>query len=293
MVVTKSLHWLEKNGRQPFFLFLHTYEVHLPHTHGEVQQTGLNTDEPVRQKALKGYDADLRFADRILTRLWERLRTRGIYQDSIIVVLSDHGEALHERTLFGRGDDHGYHLHDELLRVPLAIVAPGRIERGVWLTDPVQLVDVLPTIVDMAGLERPATPLQGASLVPLIRGERLPMRPLFAEAPYQGPGWIAVRFDRFKYLAVPSKHVHEGPEMWWDRDRGAVPEALYDLRSDPGETNNVASRNPDQLARLRRYAENMRQSSEQISMLTRPERQQQKAVDPELLKRLRSLGYLQ
>ncbi|RPJ59009.1 MAG: hypothetical protein EHM23_15545 [Acidobacteria bacterium] len=274
MVVAKSLAWLKKNGHRPFFLLLHTYEVHLPHTH-EAQQTGLNTDETVRQNALQGYDADLRFADKVLARLWESLRSQGIYEDSIIVVLSDHGEALHERTLFGRGDDHGYHLHDELLRVPLAIVAPGRIERrGAWVRDPVQLVDVLPTLVELAGLERPTTPLQGASLVPLIRGERAPLRPLFAEAPYQGPGWIAVRFDRFKYLAVPKKHVHEGPEMWWDGDPGTVPEALYDLRSDPGETASILARNPDQLARLRRYAENMRQSSEQIALLTRPERQQ-------------------
>ncbi len=90
----------------------------------------------------------------------------------------------------------------------------------------------------------------------------MPARPLFAEAPFQGPDWIAVRFGDLKYISVPQEHFHQGPEMWWDRDNMSVPEALYDLRSDPGETASVHSRKPDELAFMRERAESMRKSSE-------------------------------
>ncbi|MDA2926301.1 sulfatase-like hydrolase/transferase [Acidobacteria bacterium AH-259-G07] len=286
-VYEKARSWISANRRDCFFLFFHTYEVHQPHTHDSFAEKPLTA----QQAASIGYDRDLKYTDSVLGHFFGYLKELGLYKQSIIVVLSDHGEALLDRFVGGRADGHGYHLHDELLKVPLIFVAPGLIARQERpIRTQVELVDVMPTLLDLLQIAYDRLIIQGRSLMPLLKGGTLPENPIFAEAPYQGPLWGAVRTRRFKFiwsLSVRSDGVHE---VWWDCIQ-LDEKSLFGLLEDPEERRNIASQRPIETARMEQLLHRMRRSSTQIrQLLGNPERQ---SFDAELLERLRSLGYIQ
>jgi arylsulfatase A-like enzyme len=121
---------------------------------------------PADQAHLKAlYDAELSWVDENLTRLLEGLERQGRLDSTLIVVTGDHGEAFFEHGRFG----HRYDLTEEVLRIPLLIWSPGRVPAGRVVDEPVSIVDVLPTLMDYAGLPADDT-LDGTSLRPLIDG---------------------------------------------------------------------------------------------------------------------------
>jgi arylsulfatase len=188
------------------------------------------------------YDGGVWYADRGLGRLFEALRARGLWDDLVLVVTSDHGEALLEREscLF----THDPFLTEETLRVPLLLRLPGGAHAGEVIDELVRGVDVLPTLLELADL--PGDGLeQGASLLPLVQGvEGAGGRWLFAQtqtrsakersakieaAVGEGPTWLEWR----ELLADGRwKLVH---------DIGEGTFALYDLETDPGERHDLAA----------------------------------------------------
>ena len=234
--VARAVEWIESVGDERFFLFFHTYEVHLPNTHNRFESRADPADQ-----AIAAYDSDLAFADQHLNRLFEALENQKRLTGTLVVITADHGENIHDRVLGNHPVDHGHHLHDELLHVPLVFVAPGLIPAGGGLTGPVQLTDVMPTILSLVGVPFAGLSLQGTDLRGWLQDWQpgRANRPVFAGAPLQGPTWHMVRTKDAKFMLTPSTSSGN----WWDSVKPDA-EALYLLDVDPFERKNVYASQP-------------------------------------------------
>jgi len=278
--VDLAIEWLAEESTKPTFLFFHTYEVHLPNTH-EVFDGGSDPES----RAVAAYASDLSVADHHIGRLFTALESSGRLNRSVVVVTSDHGENLHDRILGGRPVDHGHHLHAELLRVPLIVVAPGLVPAGGAIEEPALLLDVLPTVCSLVGVSLDGTPHQGRDLRPAMQGwgSVKPAPEVYSWAPLQGPTWSVLRTRDWTYI--------ESPEIISDQWWGAVvvpPFTLYDRADDSGEFINVAKDHPEIVgAMASRVAERQALNAALRSDLGAGEAL---AVDSE--DALRELGYL-
>lgn len=191
---------------------------------------------------------------------------------TVVVYVSDHGEELFEHGLFTHNQPGG-HLFDELLRVPFVVRLPRREGAGRTVDRPVSLVDVLPTVLDLAGLPIPDG-LGGRSLAPLLRGGDVPDRALFAETTFGGETSRAV-------LRPPWKLVRYGSDGR---------QALYDTAADPGERIDLAA---VEAARVGELAAEL----DAFVKRTRPAHPPAPAPGPaptaEELEQLRALGYVE
>ncbi|MGB0684674.1 MAG: sulfatase [Planctomycetota bacterium] len=181
-VIDKALAWLEEDRRyaEPFFLFLHLWDPHydyfppedyrarfVPEDDGNVVGDELMKPDrvpgPEEMEVLKAlYEAEIRYTDDQIARLWEQLEAWGIADAVIIAVTSDHGDEFLEHG------DRGHHhtLYEEVIHVPLVLRAPGIAPAGVRVGGTVSNIDLAPTLLDLAGLE-PWPNRSGSSLAPL------------------------------------------------------------------------------------------------------------------------------
>jgi arylsulfatase A-like enzyme len=217
------------------------------------------------------YDGEIRFADRVLGDFLADLRRAGLVDDSIIVFLSDHGEAFWEHGLF----EHGNSLYNELLHVPLIIRAPGRLPAGKTVAPLVGTVDVMPTILALAGIDYPGE-FRGQSLVPFITGQaNSPERMTYSEFPHSRMVRGRAIQSRSEKLIVPNT---------------GGPLEYYDLQTDPRETNSLAEGSPATTARLRAAADEINRSAAQRRRTHPAERH---GPDEDTLRKLKTLGYIQ
>ena len=253
-VVGEALAWLREQGTARFFLWVHLHDAHAPYA-PPAPFDALYPGDP--------YAGEVAYADAQLEWLTEEVARAGHLENTIIIVAGDHGESLGEH-----GErEHGMFLYESVTRVPLVIRAPGLRPRRV--ASVTRLVDVMPTALDLLGLEIPAA--DGVSLQPWMRGgvQTLALDG-YAESLYPARfGWSPIRSlrdERFKLIAAPR------PE-------------LYDLQRDPLEQHNVyAARVSVAEAMSRRLAALDATAS---SPVDRPFE-----LPPEALDRLRSLGYV-
>lgn len=251
--------WAE--ARSPKFLYLHLNDVHKPYDAREPwyvpAEEGL-ADERAR------YDSEIRHVDENLRRLAERLRWD---EDTLVCVISDHGEAFGEHGLVG----HGPSLNFSVNRVCFLLAGPG-VPAGRHDAN-VSLVDVLPTLLELAGLA-PPTDLDGRSLLPLLRGEAWSERTLFGHRRKRG-----AELEQFLWSAVRGRW-----KLMVDPTTGEV--RLYDHVADPEEERDLAAEHPDVVADLTAQREaflasRVRSTGESIEV----------GVDPELLQHLQDVGY--
>jgi arylsulfatase A-like enzyme/Flp pilus assembly protein TadD len=221
------LPWLRQAaaGERPLFLFFHLFEPHTPY----------EAPEPFRSRYPDPYDGEVAAADAAVGRLLDELDRLGLYRRAVILLLSDHGEGLGDHG----EEEHGVLLYRESLQVPLVLRLPGGRDGGRRVARPVALIDVFPTLLELAGLPLPPE-IAGVSLLHGSTPEA-PTRPLFAETWYPRLhfGWselTSVIDGRFHYIHGPD------PE-------------LYDLEADPGETVNVVQSAGGEADRLRRLLE--------------------------------------
>ena len=242
--VESALGWLDEVRPERFFLFVHSYEVHIPLSppeeslaHFEESYEGplgdviltdewfgranSTTDPADVRHWIRLYDASVRSADAGFGKLVRGLRERGLYEDSLIVVVSDHGEELGERTGLSL---HGKTLYDEVLRIPLLIKLPGGASAGHVVSQQARLIDVLPTVLSALGLESPAA-IDGESLLATLDGAS-GSRPRPAVSVTEG-GQVALR------------------EPPWKLYRRNGEQTLFHLEDDPGEKRDVARTHPE------------------------------------------------
>lgn len=216
-VVAHAITWLNKNRQSPFFVWVHLYDPHAPY----------DPPPPYDKRFTDPYDGEIAYADASLGKLFTYLRERGLYDHTLIVMMSDHGESLgaHGESM------HGIFLYDETIRVPLLFKLPGEVLARRRVSTRVRLVDVAPTLLSMLSLPLPST-FQGESLVPLMKGSQKGADdlPAYAETdyPHRAFGWSALRSLRTgKYL-----FVH------------APKRELYDQSQDKSAAHNLAASSP-------------------------------------------------
>jgi choline-sulfatase len=246
--------WIQQQGSRDWFLFLHLYEPHAPYR------------PPPRYQHLAPYDGEIAYADEIVGKFLQHLRASKSYEASTIVLLSDHGEGLGDHG----EQEHGLFLYEEALHVPWVVKLPGQGNAGTRVPHLVQHIDLLPTLLDLAGVPVPAN-LPGRSLRPLLdaRPDRWPDRRIYSEALFGRFhfGWselFTLTDSKFKFIQAPR------PE-------------LYDLLADPRERHNLAeTMRPAARAMSRALSELVDDANVETPKKLTPEAQQQ----------LASLGYL-
>ena len=323
-IVDRVLPWLESHEDVPFFVLIHAidphdaYEPNRPYDtlwaapdakekHGawteklkpfiennfmkdrglplraELEKAGIDPEEFVKTE-LDWYDGSIRGADVELGRLLEKLEELGIADDTLVVFLSDHGEEFLE---------HGGHFHEEnvygeLVNVPLAMRWPEVLPAGRVVNETVQLLDLAPTILDLAGISVPER-MQGQSLKPLLAAsgaERWRARPAISE-------WRR-RTDQLGTRVVDAFSIIEGE---WKLIRNVarpddVPEfELYHHQTDPLDQKNVASDHPEVVERLAQQLEAWHKWALERKLPSDGEAASE--MTSEELQRLRSLGYVQ
>jgi arylsulfatase A-like enzyme len=216
-VVGHAITWLNKNRQPPFFIWVHLYDPHAPY----------DPPPPYDKRFSDPYEGEIAYADASLGKLFTYLRQRGLYEHTLLVMMSDHGESLgaHGESM------HGIFLYDETIQVPLLFKLPGELLARRRVSSRVRLVDVAPTLLSMLSLPLPPT-FQGESLVPLMKGEQKGTGdlPAYAETdyPHRAFGWSALRSLRTgKYLFVR-----------------APKRELYDQSQDKSAAHNLAESSP-------------------------------------------------
>lgn len=286
-LTSRALAWLEEtsasDGDAPFFVYLHYMEPHTPFlcppTTGEacrraaavlnrqlVKASWNFTDHQsglIRQL----YDADIKLMDENLGRLYRDLEERGLLGNTWLIVTADHGEMLGEHGLYV----HGRALYQETVRIPLLVYAPSR--NGSVVSSPVSLIDIAPTILDLAGIDVPAS-FRGRSLRDALEGRSLPPRPIVAELLPARAKPTAMHRHLLSITRGDTKIVV-------GTDGKSV---RFDLATDPGEAEPL-SVNPGELEELLSEAGIEFDCSKALSREA-PE------PTPETLEHLRSLGYL-
>jgi arylsulfatase A-like enzyme/Tfp pilus assembly protein PilF len=216
--------WIDTVAGKPFFAFVHLYEPHTPYT----------PPEPYFSRYSNHYDGEIAYSDAIVGEFLDYLKQKDLYDDALIILLSDHGEGLNEHG----EEEHGIFLYREALQVPLLMKLPKQSRGGATVDAPVELVDVFPTV-----LERTATPaaagtrVDGESLLGFLRTKPDPQRPIYAETYY----------PRFHFGWSDLHSLISGNDHFI---RAPRPE-LYDLGSDPAEKKNVIDQNRRAHARMR------------------------------------------
>jgi arylsulfatase A-like enzyme len=234
------------------------------------------------------YDGAILYADDNLGRVLQKLDELGLSDSTVVAVTGDHGEAFGEH---GLSFTHDFTLYDEVLRVPLVIRGPGVVP-GADIAQQVRLMDITPTLLDLAGVE-PLAGIEARSLGPLLRGGSLPYLTAFAESaparpqfPEQDkiflPGirgkWRMVRTDRWKLIWIP-------------REDGDLYE-LYDLVDDPKETKNLFPDLSGEAAKLQPLLEAWLKRDPLRDSETSGEEGLEE-LDPSALEQLKTLGYIQ
>ena len=278
--------WLDENSNEDFFLWIHNMDPHSPPTEGNPYH---------QQKEWKAYDGEVRLVDDSMQRLLKKLESLGLSDEVLLVFTADHGEAFSEHQLPG----HQNVIYDEVLHVPLIVRYPG-MGNGGRISEPVELVDVYQTIVDLAQL--PSVPgVRGESLVPLIEGRAKARTNEFSYHSRYYMGHIeqhhlAIRDRRYKLIvkvpydakgAKPGALLRQKPD--WSLDKPGTTLELYRYEDDPREKFNLifSGAEPGVVDKLKNEILRWRDSVLGSSV----GENQDRVIDEKTRETLRKLGY--
>lgn len=307
-VVDRALGLLDEGEGQAQFFFLHLYDVHAPyaapadfiHRFGDgetdvtdvlrrMSQQGPPPSDAEIERVIALYDAEVAYVDRELGRFFDELKSRGLYDTSVIILTSDHGEAFQEHGAWEHGratalDEPG--LYEEIVHIPLIVKWPGET-MGTRVGNVVSQMDVAATILEAAGIESTSSWAMG--LRHHVDGEsgsrvRNAISEIATLDSDRGAGLqLVFRTQDRKYIA--SFRAPTTSELYRSRP---IREEVYDLRNDPEETNNLADTSGFELdsfrAALRAYLKAARELA--------PYDGDDVALDEKLLEQLRALGYI-
>ena len=287
-VVDLATSWIDDRQEQPFFLLVHLFDPHMtydPPASVRSRYTGPYEDrfslpvyaprkirervddvsEDERAFITAAYDEEIAFVDQELDRFFEALAERGLFENLLVILTSDHGEELFDHDSF----EHGHSVYQELLHVPLVVWGPS-VEGGREAL-PVSVIDIPPTILDAVGASGESNPLARSLWPRLTKRKRLDPRPLVAEGTLYGP-------ERRAIIEWPRK-------LEIDLSTGQV--RVYDLESDPSEKTDLSQ---SEKGVTRRLEERLRSILEAARSDEAPEEVE---LDEETLEELRSLGYIE
>lgn len=297
--VTRSAsQWLRRNHEEPFFLWTHYFDPHAPYElHSEftdLPSSGQKKQgpEPIDIEMagrIRKYDSEIAFTDFHVGALLDEIDRLGLRDSTLVVLTADHGEGLGELGYVG----HGRRLDEGIARVPLIVRYPGTVPAGRAIAEPVTLLDLAPTLLDLTGIsklagnDRPWS-FAGRSLAGAITGdERLPTRPMryvaFAGRKGFAPSWMSWMWFRPPELPLKLGRTTGREKLVWTPGEGTL--AMIDLEQDPFEQQPTVLAEGDrryekETAALRQWFESTDLEESELKISDR---------DTEVLK---SLGYL-
>jgi arylsulfatase A-like enzyme len=316
--------WLERHRDEPFFLYVHTTDPHAPYrppagfeekfanpaetpefnreyaalrdrgqygggtvvSREECRKAGVDPDKFIR-RAIDRYDGEILFNDHSLEMLTGKLKQLGVLENTLIVVVSDHGEEFWDHGWTA----HGQSLYQELTHSVLLLWNPKLLPQVRRVEEPVQLIDVMPTVLGLLDIKAPEM-MEGQSLTALVRGRpfhrRTPvMTSRYANARAKPDGFVPEnRINTFAVIDANWKLIYRerGKEVGLHRVE------LYDRRTDRTETKNVADAHSQEVERMMTDLGKWLDAQKQIrAVLGKGARSM---LDQQTLEQLRSLGYL-
>lgn len=283
----KAIGWLRKqrSWEQPFFLFVHYFDPHAPYVPPESIVSHLaphGKEQTDLQNIVGRYDGEIAFTDQEIGKLLKVLKRMNLEENTLVVVTSDHGEGLGQHDHLG----HSINIYEEAVRVPLIFRWPNRIAQGRVFSRQVELVDLVPTILDLIGIKPDGFSCQGRSLVAPLRGESSldKDRPIYLYREYYKDrqmkllsgekvrlkgGKFGIRLGNWKYIEGKEENTKE----------------LFDLAADPQERVNLSTTFPKKTAEL------ASQLTEWKKVHARKESVQNRIPEDDL-ERLKALGYV-
>ncbi len=264
-VLDAALAWMADVKDERFFSWIHLYDPHWPYEAPEPWASRVSGYPDA------AYDAEVLFTDSLVGRLLDWLDANALAEDTLLVLIGDHGESLGRH----REGAHGFFIYDAAMQVPFLLRAPYRqIGRGLRVPAQVRGIDLMPTVLDLVGVPIPGV-VQGASLTPLADGSQADLG-LWAYSeslyPRNHYGWSPLHSLRNGLL-----HFISAPR----------PE-LFEVLDDPGETTNLAPDRPGQVRQLQARLDRM------VVELGREgaDEQAPEELDEETRAQLAALGYL-
>ena len=274
----KVIHWIRRHSYERFFLFIHYWDPHMPYNQPDAykmvfKHKDINDLKVVRvpagydyvpgwgradklpkedqNRSIDLYDGEILYVDHAISEVISTLKDEGVLDETLIIITSDHGEQLGQHVIWGHAG-----LHEAVIKIPLIMRCPKILPQGVRVKGYAQHVDIVPTILKVAGI-RTETILDGSDLFKLVKGERIRD---FAICETWGERCIIK--DEWKLI------IHYEPEIRVLKDvfllgghyRGWLPFLkkygnvgieLYNIREDPAETINLAEERKDIVNELR------------------------------------------
>jgi len=267
----KAMNWLNRNhSNKPFFLFMHCYDVHCYRPPKDIEERFVRPYSgklmelkkaiwPLESRITSNafyslsesdiqfirdiYDATIFHTDRVFGEFLAFLKNHDLYDNTIIIVTSDHGEEFWEHG----GTGHGWSLHEHQLRVPLVMKSPTFDQTGREMNEWVGIIDITPTILDMLRIPL-SNEFQGKSLLPLINNEGYKERVFVAEATHGGHQKSLIK-DGYSYLFNQFPPIGEDLFFYtrfirtWRIIMQYTNNELYHIASDPREKHDILSDN--------------------------------------------------
>lgn len=279
----KFIKWLKRSGKKrKFFAYIHYLDLHDPYRPQPPYDTlyfdntraekikSRDKFRAYKQRAF--YDGQLTYIDSEIGLLFEQLKKTDFYEDTLIILTADHGEAFGEHGFF----KHSYEPYDELIRVPLIIKFPKSLYAGEVVKSQVRLIDVMPTILDFLKIKTDSE-LEGSSLLSHLnngsdRNHKMDfpdhaVSEIFNER--YGVNALSIRTEKFKYI-----HFHNRKDE------------LYDLEKDPEERDNVIGLNPE-------VAEKFQQMLQPVLSEKKQKVVKKVNLSEETVNELKALGYIE
>jgi arylsulfatase A-like enzyme len=316
--------WLERHKDEPFFLYAHTTDPHAPYrppagfeekfanpaetaefnrdyarlrdkrqygggtvvSRAGCARDGIDPDRFIR-RAIDRYDGEILHNDHSLELLAGKLKELGILDNTLIVVVSDHGEEFWEHGWTA----HGHSVYQELTHCVFLMWNPKLLPVARRIAEPAQLVDVMPTVLDLLGIQ-PQGIMEGQSLGPLAKGQPFQrkgpvMSSRFAHPKARPTGFVPEnRTDSFAILTSDWKLIYRDKA----KAAGLNPVELYDRKNDRTDSANVAAGRPEQAKRMMAEVNQWIDAQKQVKIMLGP--RGTTTLDPQTIERLRSLGYL-
>lgn len=270
--------WLEKLRRGRFFLFIHYMETHDPyfvHPYNGVGYARVANPRPDPKMAgllSETYDGELQYVDQAIGQLIRWLRENDLYDETLIVLTSDHGQEFYEHG----GWWHGTTLYEEQIHVPLIVKLPASQRAGTVDSRMVRTLDIPPSILSLAYIP-PHPSMQGQSFLGPEGRNWTGQEDVFSEEDHEGNVVQSLRTQTWKLIQANPHNP-----------RGLPPLALYHLEEDPNEMNNLATKHKE-LVDLMAVRLEKNQALAQGEAVPRQERE----IDEATRERLKSLGYIE
>lgn len=289
-----AIDWFKENGQQDSFFWIHYFDPHIPYSPPvrfqpddakraamgkqfwdleRVQDGHVGRTSEEREWIRSLYDGEVRYVDEQVGRLLDALRNMGLYDDSLIILTSDHGEEFWDHDRF----EHGHTLYNELIRVPLLVKLPGE-HRGAAAAPCVSTQTLLPTVLDLCGIAPAQEQILPPPLTPLLRDPNAPFteRPIVSGTLLYFDQMDSVVFGHMKYI----------------RGKLSGHESLFNLNQDPGEHNSLAVQDPENVARGRQLLEAAAAAAGRMKEMMRLGQSTNAPLSQQDELALKALGYL-